>query len=162
MKMMKSLLSVGMVGMMLCAVNAWAAPKAEAGNSGEWLTDFAAAQKLAAEKKLPILVDFSGSDWCGWCIRLDREVFSEKAFKDFAKDNLVLFLADFPRSKPQSDALKKQNEMLSNKYGIQGFPTVLLLDANGRVLHQTGYRPGGAVKYIQHLKDLLSQPPRKP
>lgn len=120
-----------------------------------WLTDFAQAQKTAAEKKLPILVDFSGSDWCGWCIKLDKEVFSQDDFKNYAKDNVVLFLADFPRKTKQADKLKKQNEELAAKYQVEGFPTVLLLDATGKVLARTGYQPGGAAAYVQHLKQLL-------
>ena len=135
-------------------------PVAENGSVSEkggdvWLTDFEAAKKLAAEKNLPILVDFSGSDWCGWCIKLDNEVFSQDAFKAYAKDNLVLFLADFPNSKPQPAEVKEQNEALAEKYGIRGFPTVLLLDAEGNVLNRTGYQRGGAEKYVEHIKELL-------
>ena len=125
-----------------------------AADSG-WLTDFAAAQKLAKKKNLPILADFAGSDWCGWCVRLDKEVFSTKTFKDYAAKNLVLFLADFPNSKPQSKAVKAQNARLLKKYQVRGFPTVLLLNADGKVLATTGYREGGPKKYIQHLKQLL-------
>ena len=126
-----------------------------------WETDFAAVQKLAKEKNLPILADFSGSDWCGWCIKLDKEVFSKEAFKAYAKDNLVLFLADFPQRTAQSDALKEQNQGLAKKYGIQGFPTVLLLKADGTLIEQTGYQRGGPEKYVEHLKGLLT-PPRLP
>lgn len=120
-----------------------------------WLTDFEAAKKLAAEKNVPILADFSGSDWCGWCIKLDNEVFSKDVFKEYAKDNVILFLADFPSRKPQPEEVKKQNEALKNKYGIRGFPTVLLLDAEGKVLERTGYQQGGAEAYVEHIKDLL-------
>lgn len=120
-----------------------------------WLTDFEQAKKLAAEKDLPILADFSGSDWCGWCIKLDKEVFSEEAFKAYAEDNLILFLADFPRSKEQSDEVKEQNKALSGKYGVRGFPTVLLLDADGEVIERTGYQRGGPEAYVDHIKKLL-------
>ena len=121
----------------------------------EWLTDFEKARQAAAAKKLPILADFSGSVWCGWCIKLDKEVFSQKEFKDYAKDNLALFLADFPKKKEQSADLKKQNKELANKYSIQGYPTVLLLNADGSLIATTGYKPGGAAKYVEHLKGLL-------
>ena len=121
----------------------------------KWLTDFEKAKEVAAARKLPILADFSGSDWCGWCIRLDGEVFSKKAFKDYAAKKLVLFLADFPQSKKQPERTVAQNEALARKYGVQGFPTVLLLDASGKVLAQTGYRKGGAPGYVEHLKKLL-------
>ena len=121
----------------------------------DWLTDFEQAKKEATEQKRPILVDCSGSDWCGWCIKLDKEVFSQPAFKDFAKDRLILFNANFPRKKEQSAELKKQNKALATTYAIQGLPTVLLLDATGKELARTGYRKGGAKAYVEHLKKFL-------
>jgi len=127
----------------------------------EWLTDFNKAKKEAAEKKLPILADFSGSDWCGWCIKLDKEVFSQKEFKEFAKEKLILFLADFPREKELKAEVKAQNEQLRKAYGIEGFPTVLLLDADGKVIARTGYRRGGAAAYVDYLEKLLKQPDNK-
>lgn len=120
-----------------------------------WLTDFKKAKKTAVEQKRPILADFTGSDWCGWCIKLDQEVFSQKEFQDYAKDNLVLFMADFPRQKTLPDAERKQNETLSKKYKIQGFPTIILLDEKGGVIAKTGYQSGGAEAYVKHLKQLL-------
>jgi len=123
----------------------------------EWLTDFAQAKRQAAERKLVILADFSGSDWCGWCKKLDREVFSQPEFKEFARENLVLFLADFPRAKEQSPELKSQNRKLQKQYGVQGFPTVFLLKPDGAVLARTGYLPGGAKAYVEHLRELLSK-----
>jgi len=124
-------------------------------SDGGWSTDFEAAKRVSAEKKLPILANFSGSDWCGWCIKLDREVFSQKEFKEFARDNLVLFTADFPREKKQEEKTRRQNAELMKKYEVQGFPTVLLLDAEGKVLARTGYERGGASAYVQHLKKLI-------
>lgn len=121
-----------------------------------WVTDFEAAKKEAAERKVPILANFAGSDWCGWCIKLDKEVFGQEAFGKYAKDNLVMFLADFPSSKEQSDAVKLQNKGLAEKYGVRGFPTVLLLDADGKVLARTGYKRGGAAKYVKHVKELVA------
>lgn len=120
-----------------------------------WLTDFEEAKTQAAARKVPILIDFSGSDWCGWCIKLDQEVFSQPEFKAYAKENLILFLADFPNQKAQSAEVKRQNQNLSAQYGVQGFPTVLLLDSTGKVIGKTGYKPGGPAKYIKHLKSLL-------
>jgi protein disulfide-isomerase len=118
----------------------------------EWTTDMDAALKQSEKTGKPILVDFSGSDWCGWCIKLDDEVFSKKAFIDFAKENLILVLLDFPRSKAMSAEQKKKNNALAKKYGVSGFPTVLILDSKGKVLLKTGYRRGGPAKYIEYLK----------
>ncbi len=123
----------------------------------EWLTDFEKAKQLAAEKNLPIFVDFTGSDWCSWCKKLVAEVFDKNDFQVYAKENLILFLADFPRFKSIPKKMKQQNESLAVKYGIRGFPTILLLDAQGKVLGQTGYRRGGADAYIKHLEQLLEK-----
>lgn len=133
--------------------------KVEVKDDSGWQTDFAAARKLAAEKKLPILADFSGSDWCGWCIKLDKEVFSQDVFRNWAKDNVVLFLADFPRKSVLPEEIKKQNRKLMDKYGVQGFPTVLILDAEGNMLQQTGYVQGGPQVYVDNLKTLLQKTP---
>ena len=123
---------------------------------GGWGDDFEAAKTLAAKDKKPILLDFTGSDWCGWCIKLDKEVFSKKEFKDYAKSDLVLVTVDFPHEKYQSKKLKEQNEALGKKYGVDGYPTIVLVDAEGKVLGKTGYQEGGPVKYVEHLKGLLA------
>jgi protein disulfide-isomerase len=125
----------------------------------EWLTDFDAAKKEAAKRNLPILVDFSGSDWCKWCMKLDKEVFSQKAFKDYVKDNFILLLIDFPnpRTSKQSDAEKKQNRELAQKYKVRGFPTVLILDKDGKLLKSGGYMEGGPEAYIKYLKQVKSE-----
>jgi len=120
-----------------------------------WLTDFEAAKRDAAKREVPILADFSGSDWCRWCMKLDEEVFRQTEFAKYAKDNLVLFLADFPSRKKQTDEVRRQNKALADKFGIKGYPTVLLLDADGKVLVRTGYMRGGAEKYVEHLKEIL-------
>ncbi len=129
----------------------------EGAASVTWLTDFGAAKRAAAERQVPILADFSGSDWCGWCKKLDREVFSQAAFTQYAAGNLVLFLADFPRGKEQTDEVKAQNSLLAKEYGVQGFPTVLLLDADGNELARTGYRKGGPEEYVAHLNELATE-----
>ena len=132
-----------------------------AGSEG-WLTDWEAAKAKAKAEKKPILIDLTGSDWCGWCIKLDKEVFSQKAFKEYAEKNLILMQADFPRRKELPEALKKQNETLKDKYLEEGYPTVLLLDASGKKLtNDIGYREGGSEAYVVHLKDLLAKKKKK-
>lgn len=122
-----------------------------------WITDFEKARKLAKEQNKLILVDFSGSDWCGWCVRLEKEVFHQKEFKNYAKKNFILLLLDFPSQKPQSAALKKQNAKLAKEYKIEGYPTILILSADGKELARTGYQAGGPKAYIQHLNKLLKK-----
>ncbi len=120
--------------------------------SGEgWMTDWEAAKKKAAEEKKDLLVDFTGSDWCGWCIKLDKEVFSEAKFKDEASKQFVFVSLDFPQKKELPKEEKEQNEKLQKEFGVQGFPTIFLTDASGKPFGKTGYQPGGPEKYLEHL-----------
>jgi protein disulfide-isomerase len=129
---------------------AWQAGAADA----TWMTDLPAAQKKAkAEKKL-VLMDFTGSDWCGWCKKLDKEVFSTPEFKDYAKDNLVLVELDFPRAKQQSATLKQANAKLKEQYDVRGFPTIVVLNGDGKeVWTQRGYMAGGPSAWIAKLNE---------
>ncbi len=126
--------------------------KSEATN---WETDFEKALATAKASGKHMLLDFSGSDWCGWCIRLEKEVFSQDAFKDFAKENLVCVLVDFPRAKEQTDKLKQQNLELARKYGIKGYPTIIILGPDGKPVGITGYLQGGPWEYVRHLKKII-------
>jgi protein disulfide-isomerase len=123
----------------------------------QWSENYKAVQKLAQEKNLPIMINFTGSDWCMWCKKLGSEVFNTKEFAAYADSSFVLFKADFPKSIPQSAELKQQNEGLMKKYGIRGFPTIVLLSPDGTLINQTGYQQGGPVKYIEHLEGLLKE-----
>lgn len=120
-----------------------------------WLTDFESAKAASKESGKPIFALFTGSDWCCWCVALHKEVLKTEAFKAYASKKLVLFEADFPRNKKISKEVQKQNQELAEKYGVQGFPTVLILDAEGKKLSETGYQAGGGEKYVEHLKKLL-------
>ena len=123
-------------------------------SADQWEENYEKAAKQAqAEKKL-MLLDFTGSDWCGWCIKLDNEIFSKNEFKKYAKDNLVLVKLDFPRGKSQTAAVKKQNQELGQKYNIQGYPTVIVLDSNGQQVGQLGYMEGGPQAFIAELDKL--------
>lgn len=125
-----------------------------AGGEG-WISDFDAAKKQAADAKEDLLVDFTGSDWCGWCIKLNEEVFSHDEFKTGVKDKFVLVEIDFPKDKSKlSEETQKQNAELGKKYGIQGYPTILLCDATGKPYAATGYQKGGAEAYVTHLNEL--------
>jgi len=125
-----------------------------AAESVAWTEDAAAAMAAAAKEKKDLLIDFTGSDWCGWCTRLDDEVFSKKPFTAEAPKHFVFLKLDFPRKRELSEALKKQNAEWRDKYGISGFPTIVLADATGKPYAQTGYQPGGPEKYLEHLAEL--------
>ena len=125
-----------------------------AGGEG-WLTDIDAAKKSASESKKDLLIDFTGSDWCGWCIKLNDEVFKHDAFKAGVKDSFVLVEIDFPREKGKlPEDVRKRNTELGEKYAVQGYPTILLCDAEGKPYAATGYEEGGPEKYVSHLNEL--------
>ena len=112
-----------------------------------------ALAQAKAEKKL-VLLDFTGSDWCGWCIKLDKEVFSLAEFAEYAKKNLVLVELDFPRSKEQSKEIKAQNTKLQAQYKIEGYPSIIVLNSEGKKVGELGYQPGGPKAFIAELEKL--------
>jgi thioredoxin-related protein len=133
------------VALMIAALPALAGPK--------WYTDLDEAKAVAAKENKPLLVDFTGSDWCGYCIKLHAEVFDKPEFEEFAK-NYVLVELDFPSKKPQPAEEKAKNKATQAKFGVSGFPTVLLLDAKTGEAYgrQSGYGPGsGPRAYIEKL-----------
>lgn len=107
-----------------------------------WLTDFKDAQQKARTDNKLLLLDFTGSDWCGWCIKLRKEVFAKPEFRDYATKNLVLMEVDFPRGKTISDTVRQQNEALAEKYGVQGFPTIVVLNSEGKKVGELSYDAG--------------------
>ena len=122
-----------------------------------WLTDLPKAQAQAKQDKKLVMLDFTGSDWCGWCIKLNKEVFSTPEFAEYAKKNVVLVEVDFPRAKKQSDEQKKANEALQQKYKIEGYPTIIVLNSEGKQVGQLGYMPGGPKAFIAELDKLKKQ-----
>tara|TARA_B110000438_G_scaffold274819_1_gene295313 strand:+ start:475 stop:1401 length:927 start_codon:yes stop_codon:yes gene_type:complete len=125
-----------------------------AGGEG-WMHDFEAAKKKAAAEKKDLIIDFTGSDWCGWCIKLNKEVFQHDPFKKGVADKYVLVELDYPKDKSKlSKETIAQNEELQTKYQVQGFPTILLADAEGRPYAKTGYQRGGPEAYVEHLDTL--------
>ena len=120
----------------------------------DWLTNYDTAQTKAKSDNKLMLLDFTGSDWCGWCKRLKAEVFSKPQFQDYAAKNLVLVELDFPKAKPQSDEVKKQNMQLASRYQIEGFPTVIVLNPEGKKVGELGYMEGGPDVFIAALEKL--------
>jgi thioredoxin-related protein len=120
-----------------------------------WNGNLEKAVEQAKKENKAVLVNFTGSDWCIWCKRLSAEVFQQNEFTEYANKNLVLVMLDFPKDIEQTEATKAYNNNLAQKYGIQGFPTILIIDSQGKLVAQTGYQPGGAAKYIEHIKSYL-------
>ena len=128
--------------------------QAPASAKAGWLTNFAKAQEEAKSQNKLLLMDFTGSDWCGWCIMLEKEIFSKPEFKEYASKNLVLLELDFPRRKQLSSETMEQNQRLAIKHQIQGFPTIVVLDSSGKELAQLGYMRGGPEAFIAQLEKL--------
>ena len=125
-----------------------------------WTDDYEAALKRAAAEKKMVLADFSGSDWCGWCKKLDKEVFGTEEFRSVATNAYVLLMVDSPNDQGfLSEKAKKQNPELVKKYEVRGFPTVLVLDAKGEVVYQAGYQQGGPKKYLEMLDFEIKNAP---
>ena len=128
-----------------------------------WLTDFSEAAKLSQKSKKPILANFTGSDWCGWCKVLKREVFDTVEFKKWAKKNVILLELDFPRRTKIAPELKKQNAALQRAFGVRGYPTVWLFNVDDgadpkkdlQPLGKTGYVRGGAKAWIKSIAKFL-------
>jgi thiol-disulfide isomerase/thioredoxin len=129
-----------------------AVPAADSG----WVTGWPTATKAATVAKQPILANFTGSDWCGWCVRLKAEVFDTAVFKTWAARSVILLEVDFPQGKPQPEALQRENRLLAERLRIEGFPTIVLLSADGRELGRLGYQAGGPEAWTAAVDALLT------
>jgi thiol-disulfide isomerase/thioredoxin len=127
-------------------------PAGESSEPASWGTDLLAALNQARSGNKLVLMDFTGSDWCPWCIKLDHDVFSTSQFAAYAQSKLELVKVDFLRNTPQSDDVKQANAALASRYNVNGYPTCILLDSSGKELgRQVGYAPGGPDAFIAEL-----------
>jgi protein disulfide-isomerase len=147
---MKNLLTRVLTVAALFAMGATAAFAAEG-----WSEDYAkSVAKAKAEKKM-VLIDFTGSDWCPPCKKMAKEVFGQQEFSDYAKDKLVLVELDFPNAKSQPAEVKQQNQKLQAEYKIEGYPTVIVLNPDGKeVARWVGFQPGGPKALIAKIDAL--------
>lgn len=128
-----------------------------------WHTDLVKAIEISTKEKKPLMLFFTGSDWCGWCIRLQNEVFKMPEFVEWANDNVVLVDIDFPKNKSkQSTELQQQNNLLQQQFGIQGYPTIHFVrpdkidgKTNLTSLGNTGYRAGGPAAWISEANTYI-------
>jgi protein disulfide-isomerase len=117
-----------------------------------WTTDYKKAQEEAKANHKLLLLDFTGSDWCGFCFQLDRAILSQPRFKDYASKNLVLMEVDFPRRKAQSIETTRQNQQLAQRYQVQGFPTLVVLNDEGKtVWRYDGLYTGDIAAFLAEL-----------
>ena len=129
----------------------------------KWYTDVKEAITVSNKEKKPLLLFFTGSDWCGWCIRLQNEVLKTPEFTKWAAENVVLVELDYPRRTPQTLEIKNQNNELQQAFGIQGFPTIYFTSAeaiDGKVnfkgLGQTGYVAGGPSAWLAVANGIVN------
>ena len=121
-------------------------------SSAQWGTDFSDALNQAASRNKLVLMDFTGSDWCSWCMKFDQEVLSTSRFAAYAQNKLILVRVDFPHNLPQPEKVRHANRDLANRFNVDGYPTLILVDSSGRELgRQGGYVPGGPEAFIAEL-----------
>lgn len=131
-------------------------------SAAQWVNSYDQAVRAAREQNRLVLVNFTGSDWCGWCVRLKKEVFDTAEFDQFANSRLVLLEVDFPQNKPQSAAQRQANQSLQQQFGVKGYPTLFLVSPEGKVVQQLGYMPGGPKAFLGELAKSMPAAPAAP
>ncbi|HUO10198.1 MAG TPA: thioredoxin family protein [Phycisphaerae bacterium] len=155
MRASKSLLALVAAVCVLAGGGVLSADDSSAGEV-QWMTDMKQAIATANKEHKVILMDFTGSDWCGWCKKLDKDVYSTPEFKKLAKEKLVLLQLDYPNAKPQSDELKKQNKELKDKFKVTGYPTNVFLSPSEKELGRIdGYEPKD--DWFKSANDILAK-----
>lgn len=127
------------------------------GADAAWLTDFQQAKQRSAETGKSILANFTGSDWCKYCVALEDKVFSKPHFKTWAEQNVILLKIDFPKHTQMSSEQRLANEKLAGKYSIRGFPTILFLDSSGSRLGRSGYLNGDEKFWTDNATKILAK-----
>jgi thioredoxin-related protein len=128
-----------------------------------WHTDLNKAIELSKKENKPMMLFFTGSDWCGWCVKLQKEVFTQSEFKKWAQDNVVLVEVDFPRANIQTEEVKTQNRMLQQQFAVRGYPTCWFTTADklkdGKVnftqLGSKGYEAGGPANWVMGAQSII-------
>lgn len=144
-------------------------PKFVKAQDENWLVDIEKAYEISKKTNKPILANFTGSDWCGWCKRLRVEVFSKSEFKEWAKKNVILLELDYPRKIRLPEQQARQNAGLQQAFQVKGYPTIWIFDLDRpnnqekfqlRAYGKTGYLRGGAINYTKELDKMIAQKPR--
>ncbi|GAB4234099.1 MAG: hypothetical protein Tsb0021_13280 [Chlamydiales bacterium] len=127
-------------------------------NKVQWMNDYRQAIEVSKQQDKPILLLFTGSGWCTYCNKLEREVLDTQQFAEAMKDQFIFVKMDFsPQGKARDMTHALQHDQARNRYGINGFPTVIVIDNNERVLLKTGYRQGGAQMYVSYLEKEMGR-----
>lgn len=160
---MKAIFTLFIFAATLLTVNAQSLENYKAHNEG-WMVSIEKAQAISKESGKPIMANFTGSDWCGWCKRLTANVFSKPEFKKWADDNVVLLELDFPRRTQLPQEIQAQNQSLQRAFKVSGYPTVWVfyLQENAETgqmnidpLGRTGYK-ASAQEFIQEVEGMMA------
>lgn len=127
----------------------------QASASIDWGLNYAKAQEEAKAAKKAVVLAFVGSDWCPWCQRLEKEVFSNKDFSDAVGNDFLFVFVDKPRRTPLTPAQRRHNNKLFDRFQVRGVPTIVVTNPEGAVIGRTGYRQGGAEAYASYLRDMV-------
>ena len=147
----------------LVLVVSFSAQAQETKSNLEWNTNLIEAVDKSISESKPLLMFFTGSDWCGWCKRLQAEAFFTPAFEKWAKENVILMELDFPRRTAQAEEIKQQNMNMQRMFGVRGYPTIWFVtptkngsEINFGKIGNTGYVRGGAEAWIAEAEKILS------
>lgn len=162
----------GLLGLIFCLVVGFnsVAQETDKGfvdspNEG-WLVNVEEAYEISSKTNRPILANFTGSDWCGWCKRLKAEVFNKPGFKEWAEDNVVLLELDFPRRMKLPAEQAQQNQSLQQAFSVTGFPTIWVFDLikpagtnqfQIQAYGKTGYVRGGEGVFINDINKMIAR-----
>ena len=151
---MKTIIKLGVCVSLCCMVATAFCAKLSKSVPKGWEEDFSAACTTAEKEGKLVLLAFSGSDWCGWCVKMDKEIYSQKKFISAAKKNFVLVMIDSPRNKDiLSKKAVKQNPELVKKYGIRGYPSTVIVRPSGEEVKRFGgFQSGGVEAFLEALK----------
>jgi thioredoxin-related protein len=160
---MRSSLQTRLATLAVVATATLAILSAQTAKAATWRTDFESAKTEAKRDGKVIVMNFTGSDWCGFCIKMKKESLDLKAFTAYADKNAVLLEVDFPRRKKLPAAQSKANEALRKKYDVEGYPTFVITDAAGRELgRHVGYLPGGPLAFVEKIEKVKSKAKANP
>jgi protein disulfide-isomerase len=126
-------------------------------DSIHWMTNFEQAAEHSRSTNRPMILFFTGSDWCGWCNKLEKEILDGRDFTGITADKLVFIKLDYPMKSPQDPFLKKQNEQLKSKFSVRSYPTIVLLDPDQQPIGVTGYRSGGGKQFANHILKMVNE-----
>lgn len=130
---------------------------ASEGNEIHWMTNYEQAVAIAKSTSKPIVLFFTGTDWCGWCNKLENEILETPEFIEATKDKMIFVKLDFPMHTPLDSTMTKQNEQLQKQFSVRSFPTLVLLDSDQQPIGVTGYRAGGGKQYAHHLIKMVNE-----